>query len=464
VSTRIKIRREELFTSGVTRAVARERRLTGRPAPEAPPVSPLRALCMSSLFYLPLAGLLASLFAWLILEPYFNDVVKVGGEVVLVNNDPFDPMENNWLEEAGVETGGALSLTVGAKEVIILPGQTALEAGVDGQTPFRSVEEIDAGSMLEAAGEPLDGNRLLAWAVRPATAVQARATGQEIGESVAAGFLFFPLTAVLIALALLFAEGLASGNWVRMLERSMLGGLLTIVFSFLAYIPAGLIIMLGWAVLGDTVGHTIQTISGPRLLLFAASRSAAWACMGAALGLGMNLVRSTKVQLRNAVVGGTLGGALGGVFFDPIDRLASSGSFFAESNLSRLVGVLAVGALVGIFVALVDRLAREAWIRVRTGPLAGKAFVLYRTPAYVGSAPDADIYLFKDAEISPKHAAIHRVGSRYEIEDTSRRGTRVAGQAIRRSRLQSGDQIVIGGTVLEFEERARPTPKQGSVT
>jgi hypothetical protein len=180
--------------------------------------------------------------------------------------------------------------------------------------------------------------------------------------------------------------------------------------------------------------------------------------MGASLGLGMNLVRSTRVQLRNAVVGGTLGGALGGVFFDPIDRFVGTSSFFSESDLSRLVGVLAVGALVGIFVALVDRLAREAWIRVRTGPLAGKAFVLYRTPAYVGSAPDADIYLFKDAEISPRHAAIHRVGSRYEIEDTSRRGTRVAGQVIRRSRLVSGDQIVIGGTVLEFEERAKRAP------
>lgn len=458
MSSRIKIKRDELFTASVSRAIAQERRLTGRPAPEAPPVSPLRAVLLSSLFYLPLAGLLASLLAWLILEPSFNDVTKVGGEVVLVNNDPFDPMESAWFQKAGVDTGGAVSLTVGAKEVVLLRSQTALEPGTDGQEPFRSVEEIEPGTVLEAAGEALDSNRLLAWAVRPATVAQARAAGQEIGESVVAGFLFFPLTAVLIALALLFAEGLASGNWVRMLERSMLGGLLTVVFSFLAYIPAGLIIMLGWSVLGDTVGHTIQTISGPRLLLFAATRSAAWACMGASLGLGMNLVRSTRVQLRNAVVGGTLGGALGGVFFDPIDRFASSGSFFAESDLSRLVGVLAVGVLVGIFVALVDRLAREAWIRVRTGPLAGKAFVLYRTPALIGSAPDADIYLFKDAEISPKHAAIHRVGSRYEIEDSSRRGTRVAGQVVRRSRLQSGDQIVIGGTVLEFEERAKRTP------
>ncbi|MHC4547773.1 MAG: FHA domain-containing protein [Planctomycetota bacterium] len=442
----------------MTRALERERRLRGRPVPEAPPVSPLRALLMSGLFYLPLAGLLAGLLAWLILEPHFHDVVSVGGEVVLVNSDPFDRMESLSFEAAGVEAGGAISLTVGAKEVILLPGRTVMEEGASGQAPFGGAEEIEAGDVLEAAGESLDSHRMVAWAVRPATVARAQRTGQEIEESMAAGLLFFPVTAVLIALGMLLAEGLASGNWLRMLERMMLGGLLTVVFSFLAYLPAGLIIVVGSTVLADAAGDTIQTISGPRLLLFAAARSGAWACMGASLGLGMNLVRTTRVQLRNSVVGGTLGGALGGVFFDPLDRFLGSGSFFAESELSRLVGVLAVGVSVGIFVALVDRLAREAWIRVRTGPLAGKSFVLYRTPTILGSAPEADIYLFKDGEIGPRHAAIHRVGNRYEIEDTSRRGTRVAGRAIRRHRLSSGDQIVLGATVLEFEERAKRSP------
>jgi pSer/pThr/pTyr-binding forkhead associated (FHA) protein len=109
-----------------------------------------------------------------------------------------------------------------------------------------------------------------------------------------------------------------------------------------------------------------------------------------------------------------------------------------------------------VFVALVERLAREAWLRVRTGPLAGKSFVLYRSPTRLGSSPDCDIYLFKDAEIDPSHAQIHRVGTAYEVEDLgSRTGTTVGSAKIRRRRLASGDQITVGSTILEFEERQK---------
>jgi hypothetical protein len=172
----------------------------------------------------------------------------------------------------------------------------------------------------------------------------------------------------------------------------------------------------------------------------------------------MHLVRATRAQLRNATIGGALGGALGGMFFDPIDRYVSSG-MFDDGGLSRLVGLLAVGLSIGIFVALVERLARDAWLRVRTGPLAGKSFILYKTPTRLGSAPAADVYLFKDAEIDPAHASIHRVGTTYEVEDLgSRMGTQVNGTKVRRRRLVSGDQVVVGNTILDFEERQKRTP------
>ena len=65
----------------------------------------------------------------------------------------------------------------------------------------------------------------------------------------------------------------------------------------------------------------------------------------------------------------------------------------------------------------------------------------------------------QDAEIDPSHASIHRVGNRYEIEDLgTRSGTMVAGRPIQRHRLSSGDQIVLGATILEFEERLK-SPK-----
>jgi hypothetical protein len=200
---------------------------------------------------------------------------------------------------------------------------------------------------------------------------------------------------------------------------------------------------------------SIQELSPGTLLAHIAFRGAAWAAVGAALGVGMNLVRSSKVQLRNSVLGGALGGALGGTMFDPIDRFFRD-SMFADGGSMRLVGVMVLGLSIGIFVALVERLAREAWIRVRTGPLAGKSFILYKTPTIIGSSPQCDVYLFKDAEIDGSHAQIHRVGNAFEIEDmNSRMGTRIGGQTIRRRRLASGDQVVLGGTVLEFEERQK---------
>ena len=171
----------------------------------------------------------------------------------------------------------------------------------------------------------------------------------------------------------------------------------------------------------------------------------------------MNLVRSTRAQLRNSTIGGALGGAVGGMFFDPIERFLGS-TMFADAAVSRGVGLVAVGLSVGIFVALVERLARDAWLRVRTGPLAGKSFILYKTPSVIGNAPSSDVYLYKDAEIDPAHASIHRVGTTYEIEDLgSRMGTQVAGTKVRRRRLSSGDQIVIGSTILDFEERQQRT-------
>jgi hypothetical protein len=199
----------------------------------------------------------------------------------------------------------------------------------------------------------------------------------------------------------------------------------------------------------------LQDVSRPSFVVLVALRSTAWLAVGAGLGLGMSLVRATRIELRNSVLGGMVGGAVGGLFFDVVDRFFRPESLFAGADLSRAFGLAAVGLAVGIFVALGERLSREGWLRVRTGPLAGKSFVLYRSPTRLGSTPRSDIYLFKDAEIAASHAAIYRVGACFEIEDLgTSSGTIVNGRPVRRHRLASGDAITLGATVLEFEERA----------
>ncbi len=446
MSDKLKIDRDELFGDEIDRALATRRAALGSSAPPPPPVSTLRKILYSNLFYLPAAALIGALLTWMILEPEIQDYPVVAGQVELINEEPFN-------------AEGYTSLTIGEVEVYV-DFETLFEVGDDGQPAIESLYDIGVGDYLEVAGfgDASGANQVVASHIRPATEARAGEVGTRMPGSGMYLILLFPLTAALIAFCVLFAEGVASRNWSRAVPRMFLGTLLASIFSTLGLIPGGIVIMLVYAMLGDALAGGVAGLDTVDFLLVSASRSFAWALAGAGLGLGMNIVRSTRVQLRNALIGGALGGAFGGVFFDSID-LFFVNSQFEDAAVSRLVGLLAVGLGIGLFMALVDRFARTAWLRVRTGPLAGKAFVLYRTPTTIGSSPDAHIYLFKDAEIDAVHAQVHRIGSSHEVEDMgSRHGTKVADREVRRRRLVSGDQIIVGNTVLEFEERSKQSP------
>ena len=129
-----------------------------------------------------------------------------------------------------------------------------------------------------------------------------------------------------------------------------------------------------------------------------------------------------------------LGGLLGGLLFDPISVLFNATE---RATLSRGVGFTIIGLLVGLFVGLVEGWTKTAWLLMRAGPLAGKQFVLYRDTTVLGSSPKAEVYLFKDEAIEPRHAMIYNRGGRFEIEDCNTRdGTYVNGVPITRQLLQ----------------------------
>jgi pSer/pThr/pTyr-binding forkhead associated (FHA) protein len=102
-------------------------------------------------------------------------------------------------------------------------------------------------------------------------------------------------------------------------------------------------------------------------------------------------------------------------------------------------------------VGLVEGWTKTAWLLMRKGPLAGKQFILFKDTTVLGSSPKADIYLFKDDAIEPRHAIIVNRGGRFEIEDCKTPdGTYVNGIPIHSHVLSDGDQVVLGKTVLEF--------------
>jgi hypothetical protein len=199
---------------------------------------------------------------------------------------------------------------------------------------------------------------------------------------------------------------------------------------------------------------TAPRLKGLGFAILMMARGLSWSLAAIPAGIGQGIaLRDMKVFL-NGLLGAVFGGLLGGLLFDPIDVVFSSED--GSADLSRGIGFTVIGLMVGLFIGLVEQWTKTAWLMMRAGPLAGKQFVLHRNPTVLGSSPKADIYLFKDEAIEPRHALIHNRGGRFEIEDCQTPdGTYVNGIPVQSRILQPGDQIVLGKTVLEFAIKER---------
>jgi catechol 2,3-dioxygenase-like lactoylglutathione lyase family enzyme len=81
----------------------------------------------------------------------------------------------------------------------------------------------------------------------------------------------------------------------------------------------------------------------------------------------------------------------------------------------------------------------------------GDRIVLGPDPITIGRLPESSVVV-TDPNASRRHAEIRRAGSDVVLVDlNSTNGTRVNGANVRERKLSDGDEIVIGTTVLRFE-------------
>ena len=267
-------------------------------------------------------------------------------------------------------------------------------------------------------------------------------------------FLLFPTTAALVGLFLGAAEGFMCRNTRRAVVSGAVGLGVGFAGGLILLIPVGLLFSL-MQVVAVQVGKPLapgQMPVGMTLLIVMMGRAAAWAIISIPAGLGQGIALRERKIVFNGILGGALGGLIGGLLFDPIAFVFITPD--GQAMVSRAIGLTIVGLMVGLFVGLVEGWTKTAWLLMRKGPLAGKQFVLFKDTTVLGSSPKAEIYLFKDEAIEPRHAIIHNRGGRFELEDCqSPDGTYVNGIPIKKHLLQNGDQIVMGKTVLEFTLR-----------
>jgi hypothetical protein len=391
-------------------------------------------------FALMIAGALGGLAGWGAIEPFFDDGTRIEGRIDEVTPEPLGgPVVTYRI--SGVRVVASASITKARKA----GAEVALEALAVG------AHVVVRGGELERRGETamvayridvLDGD------APPGDVSLAAVRLKKLLLALAV----FPVVAAFVGLFVAAADGLLSRAWRRALLCGLVG-----LSSGLAL---GLITsMLGEAVyaVGGALVASLRGDDGTSVAAFVAqmiSRGLAWAVTGAAMGLGQGIALRSKRMLLNGLLGGVVGALTGGMLFDPIDRLLHGDALGAGAAASRGVGFMVIGLGVGLMIGVVELLARDAWLKMLAGPLAGKEFMLYKNPTVIGSSPKADIYLFKDAEVEPTHALLHVMGDAYELESAAGAGrTLVNGQAIRRARLEPGDQIRIGKTVLSFSAK-----------
>lgn len=89
-------------------------------------------------------------------------------------------------------------------------------------------------------------------------------------------------------------------------------------------------------------------------------------------------------------------------------------------------------------------------LAVRTGPDAGRSYILDERPRTLGRGSDCDLR-WEDSSLSRRHCRIRWDDGVYVLEDLdSSNGTYINGAVVRRAILRLGDRIQLGGLELEF--------------
>ncbi|MFC1582715.1 FHA domain-containing protein, partial [Planctomycetota bacterium] len=270
-------------------------------------------------------------------------------------------------------------------------------------------------------------------------------------------YLLFGPVAGAIGLFIGMAYGISNRNFIKAVYCGVIGlgiGLAaTLLTTFMAEMVYGTLLQLAVAMSGvrPPFPENFQ-LTGIAFFILICGRGLGWSLVSIGSGFGLGVALKSKKLMFNGVVGGMIGGLLGGFLFDPVSRFLCTDP--GNAALSRAIGIGAVGLLVGLFTGLIENASKEAWFIMQKGVLAGKQFVLFKSPTVIGSSPKAEIYLFKDAAIQPRHAEVLKSGAKYVLKTVSADSeVFVNGRAIDSTILQNGDIISMGETVLKYSEK-----------
>jgi pSer/pThr/pTyr-binding forkhead associated (FHA) protein len=240
-------------------------------------------------------------------------------------------------------------------------------------------------------------------------------------------------------------SGLAIG-----LALGAAGGLISYGFTRRAWITAGISAAAG--LIGGALGLMIgETVYQPLRFLCFVGRSLGWAAFGAVLGSAEGITRKSWVGLRNAALGGLIGGALGGFAFDLVAVII--GLATGSGGSSRMVALTILGACIGLWIVVMERALADGVLKVVSGRQEGREFYLDKPLLTVGRDEHCDVALFGDLSILPRHATIRQESGVYVLQAEPGAPVQVNRQPVSRQGLAHENEVMVGNTRLIYRSR-----------
>jgi hypothetical protein len=237
--------------------------------------------------------------------------------------------------------------------------------------------------------------------------------------------------------------GAAEGITSRVKSRIPVGMLLGALVGF-AGGAVGL--LAGQAALWLIGTLVMQSYGNFQRVVLPLSHAIGWAVLGVFVGAGEGVRAGSWKKIGIGILGGLTGGLLGGCVLE-YSRLLLPGM-----SVSRLIGFATLGLAIGGFYGLIERGMSFGILRILTGALKGKEFLLNQRRMRLGRSVRNEIALPSYEDLADRQAQIRiQKGEVVLVNLEPRLPILVNEQKIEEKRLKLGDVIRIGSARLFYK-------------
>ncbi len=195
------------------------------------------------------------------------------------------------------------------------------------------------------------------------------------------------------------AFGAGEGITSRVKERIPAG----MAFGALAGLIGGAAgVLAGQAALWLIAGIFLRSYQSFQWVVLPVSRAIGWAVLGLFVGAGEGVRAASPKKIAVGALGGLLGGLAGGFVIEYL-RLLGPGL-----AASRLVGLVVLGAAISAFYGIIEQGMSFGVLRVLTGELRGKEYLLNQRRLRIGRSRRNEIAL-------PSYQGLADVQARVEV-------------------------------------------------